>query len=114
MIAAIRLFIKNYELYFGIGIFVIAVGFGWYLHGIFYNAAETESLRIELASYKTLSEKYHDASDAYQKLNQNLLDNQQTLMDKAHETTDPVCGNRPLPAARLRIIKRARASLATR
>lgn len=110
----IRAFIGKYEIYFGIGIFSVAVFLGWYLHGIFYNAAEADSLKAELANYKFLSEKYHNASDAYQKLNQTLLDSQQTLMDKAHETTDPVCGNKPIASTRLRLIKGARATLVSR
>lgn len=103
MIAAIRAFIKTYEMWFGIALFVFFFGAGIYTCHIFNEAADTEQIKADAAKYKSLADFYHAASDGYQKLNSTLKKDNQDLLDKGNETTDPNCDNKPISPQRLQL-----------
>lgn len=47
----IRAFIAKYEVYFAIGLCVFCLGYGWYLHGIFYEAKEKRDLEAQVSQH---------------------------------------------------------------
>lgn len=88
---------------------VIGLAGGWYIKTKFYDASETAQLKDDLAKQTKLASQYQDQSTNFQKLNDALLTANQANQNEAHKIPDPMCGNKPIPAARVRVLRAAAA-----
>lgn len=89
---------------------VIGLGGGWYIRDVFYDASETALLKVRLDKETKLANQYEAAADDYAKLNTTLLNDHNKENAEAHETKDPNCGGKPIPAARLCILRGCKTS----
>lgn len=93
----------------GVGAFFF-FGLGFYTRTLLYDAGELSILRKQLSDQIVITNKYHDASEKYQNLNQALIDSNQKITDAADKLPQTSCDGESLPADRLLLLKASRAN----
>lgn len=87
---------------------------GYHQRTLMYEAGELGEAKKDLVEQKRVADRYHDASEKYQKLNESLLSSNSKLMDDANALPETNCDKLPISDDKLRLLKKSRSNLATR